>query len=141
MKLATVALLGVSSTVALPHVLAAQEAAKFVSILSPLSGHTTHARVVHALADAGYKIADTTASVVVTEPRTMGNVLHLTLRAKLLSVDSSSTRIVLTGDYTIDIMHEEPIPVEESTRGSAAEMWAAMQYAGRQIRDAVGSKS
>jgi hypothetical protein len=91
------------------------------------------------LIDAGYQVADTTAAVVVTAPRTMGNVLHLTVRAKLLAADSVSTRIVLTGDYTIDIMHEEPIPVEESTRGSAAEMWSALQYVGERIKDEVKS--
>ena len=124
-----------------PTVLRAQEAVKSVSILSPLAGHVTHARVIRALVDAGYRVADTTSSVIVTEPRTMGNVLHLRLRAKLLSVDASSTRIVLTGEYTIDIMHEEPIPVEESTRGSAGEMWDAMHAAGDRIKEAVGHVS
>ncbi len=101
----------------------------------------THARVVDALVDAGYAVADTTASVVVTRPKTISNVLHLTLRAKLLSVDASSTRIVLTGDYTVDIMHEEPIPVVESQRGSGGDMWTQMQNVGDRIRRAVDSKT
>jgi hypothetical protein len=141
MKAALIASVGISSLTVAPNVGHAQEAVKSISVLSPLANRTTHSRIVHALVDAGYHIADTTASVVITAPRTMGNVIHLTLRAKLLSVDTSSTRIVVTGDYTIDIMHEEPIRVEESTRGTAGEMWEAMRYASERIKEAVGRGS
>jgi hypothetical protein len=141
MKVALVAAIGISSLVAAPRVGRAQEAVKSISVLSPLANRTTHSRVVRALVDAGYHIADTTASVVITAPRTMENVIHLTLRAKLLAVDTSSTRIVVTGEYTIDIMHEEPIRVEESTRGTAGEMWEAMRYVSERIKEAVGRSS
>jgi hypothetical protein len=104
-----------------------------------LTGTATRARVLSAFVDAGYTVSDTAKSVIITDRRAIERVLHLELRAKLLSTDLQSTRVVLTGDYTVDIMHEDPIPVEESNRGSAGEMWDRMAAVAERIRRAVAT--
>lgn len=115
----------------------AQAPAKSISIPTPLTASQARSRVVKALLDGGYVVTDTSAFVIHTERRAIQHVVHLELFAKFLAVDEKSTRIVLTGNYTVDMMHEDPIPVEEASNGTAGEMWDALSEIGERVRRAV----
>ena len=117
--------------------LSAQQPAKGISIATALPVAAARKQVVKALTDGGYLIEDSTASVIHTKRRKLQRVLQLELFAKFLAVDDRSTRIVLTGNYTVEIMHEDPIPVQEASDGSAGEMWDELSAAAARVRQAV----
>ena len=115
----------------------AQQSAKGITIATSLPAHVARARVAKALNEGGFAVADSTVSVIRTEPKTVQRVLHVQLFTKFLAVDDRSTRVVVTGQYTVDMMHEDPIAIEESSSGTAGEMWGELNAVGDRIRRAL----
>jgi hypothetical protein len=125
-----------------PAVSSAQAAtpAAPTTIVTRLGKAEASERVTSALVDAGYTIADATPTVVRTGRRTFQNIWDLQLRANILVVDSSTSRVVVTGVYWVTccgMLKRDNVAAEESHRGVSGKMWEQVALAADRIRAAL----
>lgn len=130
------ALVGLAGGIAFsaPARTAAQEAEHAVSFDVSLSRPDAMARATTALTSQGYTIASTKADVITTNPHDVERICHVRLFAKFFAIDTLTTRVVVTGEYTIEMAQPDPANIEEASRGVAADVWNELRTAADNIR-------
>lgn len=113
------------------------ESAQSIDIQAPIPKAAAADRVAAAMVGAGYTVLEATPTVVRTQRRTFKNVWHLQVVANIVAVDATSSRIVLTGDYTVDVLHPQPITAEQSDSGISGEMWKQMTAVADVVKQSV----
>lgn len=114
--------------------------AQSITVTTALPKAAAGERVAAALVDAGYALAEASPTVIRTERRTFKNIWDIQLRTSILAVDSSTTRVVLSGVFWVTCcgaMKRDNEAVDESHSGVTGKMWEQLIFAADRIKSAL----